>query len=111
LPEDPDGVTSEEGLLNCYFVADTDERARLVELRDLVGEFHFAYCISELPRVGAELWGDLPSIGFALMLGPQNQVYRLIFSDINCGQRAPPEESDFGALPEFGAHAQGCGKA
>jgi hypothetical protein len=93
--------------MNCYFVADTDEGARLVELRDGTGEFHFAYCTCELPHVGAELRGNMPSIGFALMLGPQNQVYRLIFSDINCGRRAPAEESDFGALPEFRAHADG----
>jgi hypothetical protein len=93
--------------MNCYFVADTDGRARLVELRDSTGEFHFAYCTSDLPQVGEELRGNMPTIGFALMLGPQNQVYRMIFSDINCGKRAPPEESDFGALPAFGAHAEG----
>jgi hypothetical protein len=70
-----------------FVVIDTNKYTRLVALRDPAGRHHVAHCTSDLPPTACELDGELPSVGFALLIGHEGKAYRLVFSQINCSQR------------------------
>ena len=83
-----------------YVVAATDASCRLVALRDPAGRYHVAHCTSDLPGIEQELGGNQPAVGFALLIGTAGKVYRLIFSQINCGQRWALEQLHKGSVPQ-----------
>ena len=83
-----------------YIVADRDPGHRLVALRDADGRHHVAHCTSDLPGIEQELGGNQPAVGFALLIGTAGKVYRLIFSQINCGQRWALEQLHKGSVPQ-----------
>jgi hypothetical protein len=69
-----------------YHVIDTNKSSRLIALRDPVGRCHVAHCTSDMPEIEAALDGDLPAVGFALLIGEAGKAIRLIFSHVNCGE-------------------------
>jgi hypothetical protein len=71
-----------------YFVSGVNESDRLIALRDPDGRHHIAHCTSDLPPVESELHGPPAAVGFALLIGADGKVCRLIFSQINCSARS-----------------------
>jgi hypothetical protein len=67
-----------------YLVSAASKDNRLVALLDSGGRHHLAHCTSDLPAVNTRLSGAAPAVGFALMIGPDDDACRLIFSHINC---------------------------
>jgi hypothetical protein len=70
--------------MHSYVVIATDRDNRLVALGDSNGRHHVAHCRSDLPVIDVQLSGALPAVGIALLIGPDGDAYRLIFSRINC---------------------------
>ena len=70
-----------------FIVVDVVAGSRLVALCDDAGRYHVAHCTSDLPNIRHELIGDLPSMGFALLIDDAGVIFRLIYSQVNCGQR------------------------
>jgi hypothetical protein len=71
-----------------YVVFDANPSSRLVALMDASGRHHVAHCTADLPPIDHKLHGAAAVPGFALMLGAQGMVYRLIFTQLDCGEQA-----------------------
>jgi hypothetical protein len=71
-----------------YVVFDANPSSRLVALMDESGRHHVAHCTADLPPIDHKLHGAAAAPGFALMLGAHGLVYRMIFSQLDCGEQA-----------------------
>jgi hypothetical protein len=82
-PFDHQGPTMRE-----YVVFDANPSSRLVALMDDSGRHHVAHCTADLPPVDHKLHGAAAAAGFALLVGAHGVVYRVIFSQVDCGEGA-----------------------
>jgi hypothetical protein len=71
-----------------YLVVGSNHDSRLVSLRDPVGGLHVALCTQDVPEVGAVMRGATAAVGFALMIGPADKVFRLIFREVECSDES-----------------------
>jgi hypothetical protein len=69
-----------------YVVVDAVADKLRVALCDDAGRYHLAHCAGDLPDIRHELIGDLPTVGFAVLLDDTGKVFRLSFSHIHCDQ-------------------------
>jgi hypothetical protein len=89
-----------------YRVYDVCAQARTVALRDASGRQHLARITSGMPRLWDELQGDMPALGFSLLLTQTGRVFRAIFEVVNVPRGftldiRQPESAH--ALASFGA--------
>ena len=56
-------------------------------LADGAGDYHVVRATAAVPRIGAQLLGNAPALGFGLLLGVAlDEVYRVIFEAVHCTQ-------------------------
>ncbi len=69
-----------------YQVARVSREGQSFALRDGAEQFHVARATSVVPRLGLNLCGLPPSLGFHILVGEVNgQVFRMIFEQLDCG--------------------------
>jgi hypothetical protein len=69
--------------MHSYRVYDVCAQTQKVALRDSSGRQHMARLTAGMPRLWDELQGDMPALGFSLLLTQEGRAFRAIFEVVN----------------------------